>query len=276
MVDPHGEYGSSVGGSGHVIRTGVGLDPGTPTLRVPYWALPFDELLAMTMGEMQPSVVESIRDRVRQFKVDASSRLADPPPLEAITADSPIPFSIRRLWLELQDEDAATYKESSKQDDDTKYPPVDPGDAETLRPARYPPATSYNTAPYYNKKRRGIGRQLDLMRSRLLDARFAFIFSATDEFSPDRDGNVKADLDALLVDWIGNPEPVTVLDLSGVPSEVLGTVVGTMLRLVYDALFWAMNLPVGGRAQPLLVILDEAHRLIPKGEQTPALRPSRA
>jgi DNA helicase HerA-like ATPase len=36
-----------------------------------------------------------------------------------------------------------------------------------------------------------------------------------------------------------------------------------MMQLVYDALFWGMDLPVGGRQQPLLVVVDEAHRFLP-------------
>jgi hypothetical protein len=55
----------------------------------------------------------------------------------------------------------------------------------------------------------------------------------------------------------------------GFPSEVLGTVVGTLLRLVYDALFRAMDLDVGGRKQPLLVVLDEAHRFLPENGKGP-------
>lgn len=45
-----------------------------------------------------------------------------------------------------------------------------------------------------------------------------------------------------------------------------------MLRLVYDMLFWAMELPIGGRKQPLLVVLEEAHLFLPEGCDTPAAR----
>ncbi len=272
IVDPHGEYGTAVGDKGRVIRTGADIKPGTHRLRVPYWALPFNELFDMTMGDMQPHIIEALRDRVRDLKVEAATYLPDPPPIEAITADSPLPFSIRRLWFELEDEERTTYKESNKQDDDTRYEPEDIGDEASLRPPRYPAATSLNTAPYHNKKRRGIGRQLDLLRTRLLDSRFAFMFDPADDLHPDRDGRITADLGSLLAEWIGGEQPITILDVSGLPAEVLGTVVGTMLRLIYDALFWAMDLPVGGRAQPLLVILDEAHRFLPEGTDTPAHR----
>lgn len=271
VVDPHGEYGAAAGRPSRVIQTGAAGGVG-PRLRVPYWALPFDELIGMTMGGMQPGTLEVLRDRVRDMKVEAATHLSDPPPPQAVTADSPLPFSIRRLWFELENEERMTFKERNKQDGDTRCPLDDPGDMTTLRPPSYPAPTSYNTPPYRNQNARGIGKQLDLLRMRLLDASFAFMFDPSDPLHPDPDGKITADLASLLAEWVGGNDPVTVLDVSGLPSEVLGPVVGTMLRIVYDALFWAMKLPVGGREQPLLVILDEAHRFLPEGADTAAHR----
>lgn len=271
VVDPHGEYGAAAGRPARVIRTGA-ADETPPHLRVPYWALPFDELMGMTMGGMQPAMVEVLRDRVRQMKVDAAAHLSDPPPPEAVTADSPLPFSIRRLWFELENDERMTFEERNKQDEDTRYPPDDPGDMMTLRPPIYPAPTSYNTPPYRNQNARGIGKQLDLLRMKLLDTSYAFMFDPKDPLHPDTDGKIKADLPSLLAEWVGGDDPITVLDVSGLPSEVLGPVVGTMLRIIYDALFWGMKLPVGGREQPLLVVLDEAHRFLPEGVDTAAHR----
>ena len=266
VIDAHGEYSSTVGDKAHVIQTGMHTKPGTEQLRVPYWALPLENLLDLTMGDLQPHVVEQVRDRVREMKLAAATHLTASPPVEAITADSPLPFSIRQLWFELEDDERATYSHSSDQTDDTKNAPLDVGDAATLRPPRYPPATSYNTAPYPSRKRRSIGRQLDLLRTRLLDSRYKFMFDPTDPLAPDLTGKTEADLDSLLAAWVGRDAPVTVLDVSGLPADVLGPVVGSMVQLVYDALFWAAGLDVGGRAQPLLVIVDEAHRFVPQGE----------
>ncbi len=271
VVDPHGEYGAAAGRPANVIRTGTGDGVG-PHLRVPYWALPFDELIGMTMGGMQPATLEVLRDRVREMKVEATAHLREPPPPETVTADSPLPFSIRRLWFELQNDERMTFEERNKQDEDTVYPPEDPGDMTKLRPPIYPAPTSYNTPPYRNQNARGIGKQLDLLRMKLLDTSYAFMFDPDDPLHPDPDGKIKADLPSVLAEWVGGNDPITVLDVSGLPSEVLGPVVGTMLRTVYDALFWGMKLPVGGREQPLLVILDEAHRFLPEGINTAAHR----
>jgi hypothetical protein len=271
VVDAHGEYASAVGDRGRVISAGMDPPTGSGRLRVPYWALPFEELITMTMGDMQPASMQYVRDKVADMKRQAARKLSDPPPEQTITADSPVPFSIRTLWLELELEQRATYTETGRQDDSTRLPAEYAGDAEELRPPRFPPATSYNNPPYAARGIK-IAPQLDLLHSRLEDQRYGFMFDRDDALHPKLDGEVEEDLDALLVEWVGGKEPITILDVSGLPPEVLTTVVGTLLRVVYDALFWAMELAVGGREQPLLVVIDEAHRFLPKGGETPANR----
>jgi hypothetical protein len=272
VIDPHGEYASSLGDSAQVIRTGIGLPVASHRLRVPFWALPFDELVSIAMDDLPTHIVEPIRDRVRSMRLEASVHLPTPPPPETVTADSPIPFSLRRLWMELEQDERATYSSSNDQTDATRHAPLDAGDLATLRPPAFPPATSYNSDPYISKKRRGIGRQLDLLRARMLDSRYAFMFDPDDDLAPDIDGKVKADLDTLVASWVGSAVPVTILDVSGLPGEVTSPVVGSMMRIVYDALFWAAGLDVGGREQPLLVVVDEAHRFLPSGIDSAAHR----
>jgi uncharacterized protein len=272
VIDAHGEYASAVGNHGQVIHTGVGDAWDGPSLRVPFWALPFDELMAITMGSMQPHAEEALRDKVAAMKKAASRRLKQPPPIETITADTPVPFSIEQFWFELEEQQRVTFKEPGIQDESTRCDPLDSGDPSQLRPPEYPPASLGSAPPYLNKSRLQLAKQIDLLHSRLTDNRFRFMFDRADDLHPDKDGQVKADLDVLLASWIGSDKPITVLDISGLPPEVIGTVVGTMLRLIYDALFWAMNLPVGGRQQPLLLILEEAHRFLPADESTAAHR----
>jgi DNA helicase HerA-like ATPase len=110
------------------------------------------------------------------------------------------------------------------------------------------------------------------MRSRLRDGRFKFLFRPGGGYDPSLDGKITSDLDTLVRDWVGHDRQVTVFDVSGLPSEILSAIVGTMLRIVYDMLFWAQELPVGGRQQPLLIVIDEAHRFLPEGGNTPAHR----
>lgn len=272
MIDPHGEYGAALGEHARVFRVGPELRGGERSLWVPFWALPFRELQMLTLGEVSPNHEVAVRDAVLDMKILAARSLNEPPPQEALTADSPVPFSIKKLWYDLDSFERKTFEQSSNQSDENAYDPTSIGDPETLTSDVYPTASAYNKPPYMNRQKRNITRHLDLMRSRLQDGRFAFLFAPGDGFSPDLDGTVMADIDALVAAWVGHDRPITILDVSDLPSEVLPTVVGTVLRIVYDVLFWAQKLPIGGRKQPLLIVLDEAHLFVPRERDSPAYR----
>lgn len=272
VIDPHGEYATALGDRARVFRIRPNEEAGEKALWVPFWALPFIELQQLTLGGLQPNHEASIRDEVLDMKVAAAAHLAVPPPPETLTADSPVPFSIKKLWYELDKFERVTFPVTGNQTDANAYPPDAQGDASQLRSDRYPAASPYNQLPYKNQKKRNIERQLDLMRSRLKDARFSFLFSPGGGYEPNLNGEVENDLNTLVRDWVGHDKSITIFDVSGLPSEVLPTIVGTMLRVVYDMLFWAQDLPIGGRQQPLLVVLDEAHRFVPEGIDTPAHR----
>ena len=273
VIDPHGEYATALGVKAKVFRIRPDEEAGERPLWVPFWALPFSELQQLTLGGLQPNHEAAIRDQVLDMKTAAAERLAIPPPLETLTADSPVPFSIKQLWYDLDRFERITFKAAGNQQaEDQAYDPEEVGDPSELRPDRFPAASPYNEAPYKNQKKRNLDRHLDLMRSRLKDSRFSFLFSPGGGYEPNLEGEIESDLDALVREWVGHDKPITIFDVSGLPSEILPTIVGTMLRVVYDTLFWAQDLPIGGRHQPLLVVLDEAHRFVPEGEDSSAHR----
>ena len=273
VIDPHGEYASAVGDKARVFRIRPDKSAGERSLWVPFWALPFSELQQLMLGGLQPNHEASIRDLVLDMKKDAAGKLAIAPPQETLTADSPVPFSIKKLWYELDKFERVTFPVTGNQQTaDQANPPDQVGDASQLVPDRYPTASPYNQAPYKNQGKRNIERQLGLMHSRLKDGRFSFLFSPADGYEPNLDGEIGSDLDTLVRDWVGHDKPITIFDVSGLPAEILPTIVGTMLRVVYDTLFWAQDLPIGGREQPLLVIIDEAHRFVPEGSESSAHR----
>jgi hypothetical protein len=115
----------------------------------------------------------------------------------------------------------------------------------------------------------GIGRSIDALGSKLRDARFDFLLRPG-PYSPNEEGKVEEDLDTLLAGWLGDASPITILDLSGIPPLIQSELVGSVLRIVYDALFWARNIPEGGRERPLLIVLEEAHAYLDQ-KQTAAV-----
>ena len=52
--------------------------------------------------------------------------------------------------------------------------------------------------------------------------------------------------------------PITIIDLSGVPSEILNVVVSVLCRMTFDFAIWS------DRALPILFVCEEAHRYAPQ------------
>lgn len=269
VIDPHGEYGAAIGNLGYVFRIKPDESKGEKALYVPFWALPFEELKKIALGEMQPGPEAAVRDEITERKKAAARHLGTPPPSPAITPDSPIAFSIKKLWFDLDDFERQTFNERGGEN---LCKVAQKGDAEMLRSNEYPTASLGSRPPFKNPSPRRIEKQLDLLRSRLQDSRFSFLFNPGKELVPDLAGKTKGDLDGLVKSWIGHDRPITVLDVSGLPPDVLSIVVGTLFRIIYDMLFWAADLDVGGRKQPLLIALEEAHLFLPEGIDSPAHR----
>ena len=90
------------------------------------------------------------------------------------------------------------------------------------------------------------------------------------EWEPTIDGTVERDLAELLESWIGHDKPITILDLSGIPSVVMTRLIGGILNIIYEGLFWGRELPEGGRKRPELIVMEEAHRYLGKEDDSPA------
>jgi len=57
-------------------------------------------------------------------------------------------------------------------------------------------------------------------------------------------------------------KPITIIDLSGVPSEIVDVVVSVLARMIFDFGVWTER----EDAVPLLLVCEEAHRYIPRVE----------
>lgn len=262
MIDPHGEYSSSLTGKCQVLKIGANTAQKEFELCVPYWALPFKELLSIFPGKLSDQNEDYVRGKVLDLKRAAAKELSGLRQ-EAVTADSPIPFSIRSLWFDLDNFERMTLKTDRL----TPVATTVAGSAKDLKSNVYPPAGAGAAEPFVNNKAKGILSFLDGMRSRLLDDRYNFLFQPTD-YSPDLDGKCPKDLPALFATWFSHGAPVSILDLSAVPSSITQAISGSILKIIYDALFWGQATRVGGKMQPLLIVLDEAHAYLKAGEDS--------
>jgi len=101
-----------------------------------------------------------------------------------------------------------------------------------------------NSAPYLRLKGR-----INALR---VDSRFGFMFGGLG--ARDNMAEVLARLFRIPVDG----RPITIVDLSGVPSEILNVVVSVLSRMMFDFAVWS------DRALPMLLVCEEAHRYVPQ------------
>lgn len=265
LLDIHGEYARALGDCAEVFR--VAPVAGEKPLVVPFWALRPTEIINFLCGKLDDRATTAILDKI--FAAKKAIAESDGLPgvdLSSMTVDSPIPYSLRQLWHELIDPEVKTWLDQSK----TKPAMTDPGDAATLAPPVYQPHTTTNTAPFMNSVGvLGIRKQLDSMRSRLLDRQFEFLLKPG-SWEPGIDGHSESDLPELLESWIGHEKAISVLDLSGIPSSVLLELVGAILTIIYEALFWGRDRAEGGRKRPQLIVMEEAHRYLGRETNNPA------
>ena len=265
LLDIHGEYCEALSDLARVFSATP--QPGEETLVVPFWALEAGEILEFIAGPLSENQNIAFTDKIQELK---EKRLTAKPlvglDIHSLTIDSPVPFSLNQLWYELIDFETTTY--SGPQRDVPELVAV--GDAKTLTPPKYKTHALGSAGPFMNTAAKGIRRQLNLVRSRLLDRRFDFLLHPGD-FEPDTDGNTNKDLDILLKGWLGHDRPITILDLSGVPSPVLIRLIGSILRIIYEALYWSREKTEGGVLRPLLVVMEEAHRYLSQSEDNVAL-----
>jgi DNA helicase HerA-like ATPase len=259
LLDIHGEYGKALSSVAAVFR--VNPNQGEEELFIPYWALDPSELLDFLMGKLDDRQSAQILDRI----VTAKSKQVENNPtagmeLNSLTPESPIPYSLKQLWFELIDPEIKTWSDPAR----TVRAIAHEGDADTLRMPEYHPASTQNSPPYLNTKEvLSIRKGLNQMRSRLLDRQFNFMLHPGG-WEPDLVGDTSKDLPELLQAWVGHDKPITILDLSGIPSAVLDQLIGAILKIIYEGLFWGHDKSEGGISRPLLVVMDEAHRYLSK------------
>ncbi len=275
VFDLHGEYGQALKGRANIFKVNADRTDGSveKDLFIPFWALSFEELCNISFGKFTTEKDENIiLERISLAKRASLTKYPkDGIDTDTLNVDSPIPFNLNKLWYDLYQECFATYYSKNKgpalsnlayeKDDADKElkgdiqkatPPIfkkvknDAGDDEKIN---YIPGSL------------NVGQQTLSLGAKLRVPRYDFLFKPGD-WTPSEDGEIKKDLDSLIQEWIGSDKPITIMDLSGVPITILNTIIGVLLRIIYDGLFWSRNLSQGGRNRPLLLLMEEAHNYL--------------
>jgi len=274
VLDLHGEYGKALGDRANIFK----INPDSRKtneykLCIPFWALNFDELMRVTFGILPADgkARNIILERVLAAKIQTlTAQPIDGVDPSSITADSPVPFSLNKLWYELYCHEFGTYFSAggaNPADQATWAYEQDSagnrlvGDAQAGIPPRFRKVKNVAADPEkinYLPDPLNIRSALEALGAKLRVARYDFLLKPED-WHPELNGTTERGLADLVRQWLGSERPVTILDLSGIPSPVTNDIIGNILRVLYDCLFWARNLSEGGRERPLLIVMEEAH-----------------
>ena len=102
-----------------------------------------------------------------------------------------------------------------------------------------------NSAPFLRLK-----GKIEEMKA---DPRYNFMFSGM------LVGDTMSDFISKIFRLPAHGKPISIIDVSGVPSDITATVVAVLSRMVFDYAIWSRNEP----QRPILLVCEEAHRYIP-------------
>jgi DNA helicase HerA-like ATPase len=113
--------------------------------------------------------------------------------------------------------------------------------------------TAAKEGPFYAK----FSRFLVRLDSRLNDPRYAFMFKPKTYV---QSSSFKDLLSTMFSS--SEHEQITIMDLSGVPFDIVNTIVSLLARLAFDFNFWNAS----RRDFPILLVFEEAHNYLPSGQ----------
>ncbi len=194
---------------------------------LPYWLMNFDELREMFIDEKDENSSSQIT--VLKDLIIMSKKGKNPEMSALITIDTPMYYDLSEIRAKMQfmDTEKITMGGIVKE------------------------------GPFYGKFTRFLVR----LDGKLNDPRYAFMFRPIKYIQ-------SIALNDLLTKILGadGSAQVTILDLSGVPFDIVNTIVSLLARMIFDFNFWNPN----RRDFPILLVFEEAHNYLPSTSSTTA------
>ncbi len=244
VFDLHGEYRNCFPNARH-IRADL--------LSLPGWLHGFDDLFALCADLSNQFNIHNqrwaFRDGMLKLKQEyCRTVLKDSALADKIDLDAPIPFKFDHLQNYLHNLNMATY------DSSTDALAIETGETEEwfAKRMRFQPKKARVTSGG------ALHGELDRLTlrvdARVGDPRFAFMFKYALK-GKDELPDIVREMTGFMA---AKSQPVTVFDLSYLPSETVGTVVATISRMLFQVHFLAER----GATTPTLVVYEEAHNYI--------------
>ncbi|MBW7887126.1 MAG: DUF853 family protein [Bacteroidetes bacterium] len=190
-------------------------------LEMPYWFMNFEEMREMFVDENEPSAQSQIM-MMKDLVLNAK-KAKNPDLQNMITVDSPVFYDLNEVRAKFQYYDTE----------------------------RVTTGTGVREGPFFGQFTRFLVR----LDSRMTDKRYEFMFKPR-KF---KDSNALIDILTRIL-GLDNQKSITVVDLSGVPFDIVNTIVALLARTIFDFNFWNKS-----KADfPVLMLFEEAHNYLPQ------------
>lgn len=260
IFDLHGEYASAFPDA-RVI--------GVDNLRLPYWLMNSEELEEMFIESNEANSHNQI-SQFRQAVIENKELHAKGTPGK-VSYDSPVYFSLDAVISYLGN----LNREVTGKEEGEGLPKLVDGTLVAKRSERYfdspldfvastqTKGAKATNGPFYGE----FDRFLMRLEGRKSDKRLDFLLAPR---KADESEYLTADVQELLQQFTGYGDQKTnivIIDLSGIPFEVLSVVVSLMSRLVFTLSFYLKKSRLlADREIPFLLVYEEAHNYVPQSE----------
>lgn len=199
---------------------------------LPYWLLSYEEIGAMMLDRSDqnaPNQARALFELIIECKKEKLQEEGKKEILDNFTIDSPVPYSIDKVLVELDRQDTEMVEGANNR---------------------------LKQGPLHGKLTRFIQR----LQSKRTDKRLNFLFSDNPAL---QDYNWLEDLVGKLMDF-NNEKGNKIIDFSEVPSDILPITAGLVARLIFSVQQWTNK----AERHPIALFCDEAHLYIPSYEDS--------
>ena len=239
-------------------------------LKLPYWL--------MNSGELESIFIESnevnSHNQISQFrKAVIMNKEKHNPTLTKITYDMPVYFSIEEVYNYIYNMNEEVISKLANEDAVPKI--IENGQQISITDKkRYfekkfsfiPPSTAKDSKASNGPFNGEFNRFLSRLENKIKDKRLSFLMNPIKA-----DGKVykSDDFEEILKQFLGyiDKSNVSIIDLSGIPFEVLSITVSLISRIVFDFCFHYSKLKHERNELndvPFMIVCEEAHNYIPK------------
>lgn len=251
LIDPHGEYSAAFEGESTVLRAydaaaneadGAAIEP----LRLPYWLMTGDELRGLIIGktEAEATSQNNIVYKALKHARMVSAGIVQPLP-ENPVGDQPVVLCDGKTDADISGFD---------RDKPFRFSLIEfIKHIDTVQGRKA--GKTENASATDRKSLESILDKLNVLRT---DPRLKFLMREDADDS----------LEKAILQLIGsnaNGSTLKIVDLSGAPNEVAGTLTAMICRMLFSYKIWQTKSE--RRKDPLLLVCEEAHRYVPdRGE----------